>query len=159
MCKYLVATICLLIMPGIAGAAGPTHEVFQQIGALAVNYDVETNALKTVLYVTNHGDAEILCDASMTTNKQEQNRNPETLVAPQKTVGFKFKHRASIKNIKIYLVCEPAVASSETKSTATDNKTSSDSKDDGRKKSLTDKPATPPETKQVSIPVEDLENP
>ena len=153
MCKHLVATICLLILSGIASAAGPTHEVFQQIGSLAVNYDVETNAVKTILYVNNHGDTEILCDASMTTNKQEQNRNPETLVSPQKTVGFKFKHRASIKSIKIYLVCEPAIAPSKTEATSSDNK------DDDREKSQTNKPTTPPETKQTSIPVEDLGNP
>lgn len=102
----LKSFVMLLIWPAAACAAAPTHMVYAQLNALAVNYHVESNEINSNLYATNHEDFPVACDASMSTNKQEDTRGKEIRIEPHNTHVFSFKHRRSITHIKLYLVCE-----------------------------------------------------
>lgn len=154
MFPYRSITTALLFIPCLVNAGAPSHEVLQQIGGLAVNYDVEAADYRTILHVTNHENFAILCDASMTTNKQERDRSAETLVAPDKTISFRFKHRGSVDSIKIYLVCEPA-----DKSASNDKQAAAKPKENDSKKPLNENPAPAAASKPVAVPVEDLGTP
>ncbi len=155
MFPYRSITTALLFLPCLVSAGAPSYEVLQQIGGLAVNYDVEAADYRTILHVTNHENFAILCDASMTTNKQERDRSAETLVAPDKTISFRFKHRGSVDSIKIYLVCEPAdkSASNDKPAAATTPK-----EHDGERP-LNEHLAPAAASKPVVVPVEDLGTP
>ncbi|HQQ74238.1 MAG TPA: hypothetical protein PK031_03725 [Pseudomonadales bacterium] len=111
-----ILTITSLLTCSLLYAKGPTHVVHTQTNALGVNYYVESSELQTKLYATNHEDFEIVCDASMVTNKQEKTRSHEITIAAHKTDVFHFRHRASIKEITLFLVCEaPAQSDHQTK--------------------------------------------
>jgi len=103
--KIFLTIVCLLASLAVR-AEGPSHEVFPQLNALAVNYHIESNEIRSILYVTNHEEFDILCDASLYTDKQEKSKGTETIIHPHKTGAFTFKHRVSIERVKIYLVCE-----------------------------------------------------
>lgn len=111
-----ILIIISLLASSLLYAKGPTHVVRTQTNALDVNYYVESSELQTKLYATNHEDFEIVCDASMVTNKQEKTRSHEITIAAHKTDVFHFRHRASIKEITLFLVCQaPAQSDYQTK--------------------------------------------
>jgi hypothetical protein len=103
--KTFMTSICLLASLA-AQAEGPSHEVFPQLNALAVNYHIESNEIRSILYATNHEEFDILCDATLSTDKQEKLKGTETVIHAHTTGAFTFKHRISVERVKIYLVCE-----------------------------------------------------
>lgn len=88
-------------------AEAPDYQVLPQLNGLSVNYHVQNNTLNTTLYATNHEQFAIVCDAAMTTDKQDKKRGQDKKVEPQTTAAFSFKHGTATKEIKLYLICEP----------------------------------------------------
>lgn len=125
-------------------AEAPSYEVHPQLNALAVNYHVESNDIRSILYTTNHEDFDILCDAKLFTDKQEKFKGGEKIVRSRTTEAFAFKHRISVDRIKIYLVCE---ASSEKKN-GQENKEDQET-DDSLKSYQAGKMAKPAPVKRI----------
>jgi hypothetical protein len=103
-----VFTIIPLFVSALAHADGPNYQVFPQLKGLSVSSHVETRKRQTVIYATNHEKIAIICDALMTTNKQEKTKGHETLLAPGKTTRFSFQHGMYVTDVRIYLMCEPS---------------------------------------------------
>lgn len=105
MYKKNLTAICLLAS-GLAYADGPTYEVFPQLKSLKVSYHVGTTKKQTIIYATNHEKIAVICDAAMTTNKQEKSKKREILIGPGKTIEFPFQHGSAITSVRLYLMCE-----------------------------------------------------
>jgi hypothetical protein len=105
--RLLLAIACLTTSLTVC-ADGPQYQVQTQLRGLAVNYNVENNNIETILYATNHEKFPVVCDASMNTNRQEKSKGKDTLIAPQKTGAFSFRHGKSITKVQLFLVCEAA---------------------------------------------------
>jgi len=143
-------TICICLLASTyAFADGPNYQVFPQLKNLAVSYHVDTKKRQTVIYATNHEKFAIICDAEMTTNKQEKTKGHETLMAPEKTTVFSFPHRASITDVRLYLMCEAS------NSSASDTSVKSVSASNIEQPIATEKPLT--SEKPIIIIEEDLE--
>mgnify|MGYP003403860416 CR=1 FL=1 len=124
-----ILIIASLLASSLLYANGPARVVHPQTNALGINYYVEGSEWQTKLYATNHEDFEVICDASMITNKQEKTRAHEITIAAHKTGVFHFRHRASIKEITLFLVCQaPAQPDNQIKqdNTAVGAKTDAD---------------------------------
>lgn len=107
MLRHILPLISGLLVMATSQAESPSYQVLPQLGALAVNYHVETSGNRTVLYATNHESFKVICDAFMSTDKQEKNRGQEKAADPQQTISFAFRHRMAVDAVKLYLVCKP----------------------------------------------------
>lgn len=105
MYKKTLTSLCLLASCPVY-ADGPNYEVFPQLKSLKVSYHVRISKKQTVMYATNHEKIAIICDAAMTTNKQEKSKKREILIEPGKTMEFPFQHGSSITSVRLYLMCE-----------------------------------------------------
>jgi len=151
--SLIIICICLFASAN-AFAGGPNYQVFPQLKTLAVSYHVETNKRKTVIYATNHEKFAIICDAEMTTNKQEKSKGQEKLMGPEKTVIFSFSHGYSITDVRLYLMCEASNSSASDTSAKSVSASDIEKSTINEKTVLTEKSEAP--EKQIIIIEEDL---
>ncbi len=72
-----------------------------------VSHTVVSNAVNTMLYVTNQGDVGVICDARMKTDKKETKDSVEKRVEAGETAVFSLAHRKTVKSVQLFLKCVP----------------------------------------------------